>query len=124
MKWFLITLGLILSVKANANSDSVVVVVVPSPDSARKAYGKMFSEILRAFPPESRSQVDSASIPRPSLNRPSNRELKNEKVTSSEGGRSKALENLPDEVRDRVEKAVKNMEVRGKKRLEFKDIKP
>ncbi len=96
-------------------------VVIPT----KVKYDALYAEILKKLPEDNRAKVDSARAP---LIKES--PSKTKKKSSSEGipkerheKKLEALKDLPPEVKNRVDKAMADMENRKEERkLEFKDL--
>jgi len=110
-------LSLVLSVEVFAGS--------PAQDSTqRKSYASLFAEILSDLPPENRAKVDSAAVPRPAVDEAAASKAKESREGEQAAeANQKGLETLPVDIRERVEKAVVNLEERKKKGLDFKELR-
>lgn len=98
----------------------------PKRGPERAAYDALYSEIVRALPQEGKSKVDSARggerkpESRPGKQAPDPEELKRDALEK----RKRELEDLPPDVKARVDKALSDLESRRReKRTEFKELK-
>lgn len=96
------------------------------PSTSGPSYDALFSEILQTLPERSRAKVDSArarageAAPRKEAAEIPSREAVEGRSASKRGD---ALQKLPPEVKERVEKAIKTSENRQTDRmLEFKEL--
>lgn len=101
-------------------------------EEAQKSYSDIFTDIMESLPQESRAQVDSASQARPRTHSDGVEDSRDEASTGGNKGqadelagkRSKALDELPPDVRQRVEKAMETMKQRHEnKAMQFKEKK-
>jgi hypothetical protein len=96
------------------------------PASNRKAYDALYSDIIRTMPQEGKSKVDSArgkdanGKPKQDVTPRSPDDLKKEAFEK----RKKELDELPPEVKARVDKVLSDLDNRRKeKQAEFKELK-
>lgn len=102
---------------------------VDEPTEEQKSYGDIFSDIMESLPRESKAQVDSASQTRNQRQGAENvlrerigADVDEERAEQLGRMESKALDELPEDVRRRVEKAMKTIEERRESKvMKFKE---
>ncbi|HKP94162.1 MAG TPA: hypothetical protein VJ385_00255 [Fibrobacteria bacterium] len=124
--------GLVLAGFAWAEDNAARDLPAPSKESteaaspSRKAYDALFFDILKALPQEGKSKVDSArgrerdAAAKPSGDARSPEDLRKDAIER----RKKNLEELPPDVKARVDKVLSGLDNRRKeKQTEFKELK-
>ena len=94
-----------------------------------KAYGRIFDDIMNSLPEELKAEVDSASRVRVSAEKDTEHPAPSSGTNETHGHeqrmnrmKSDALDELPEDVRKRVEKAMETLETkRETKMMQFKE---
>lgn len=92
----------------------------------RKAYEALYSDIIQALPDEGRSKVDSARgrVGQENPGQPADIRIPEEAKRAAVEKRKRELDQLPPEVRARVDKALSDLDTRRmEKQTEFKELK-